>query len=101
MCRSCLARPLGPAYLLCRSIDVCVVYICGPSDLSNIMNVIDLVNFNHHLSCVAALHRRLYVRPSNSEIIQSTISSHIMFQANHVINRLKSNILSTTACTTS
>ena len=37
-------------------------YICGPSDLSNTINVIYLANFNHNLSCIAALRRRLYVQ---------------------------------------
>ena len=50
-----------------------VVYICGSSDLSNIINVIDLANFNHHLSCIAALHRRLYVQQVHT----------IYFEQNH------------------
>ena len=58
----CIARLFGPAYLLCRCIHVCVVYISGPSGLSNITNALDLAKFNHHLSCVDALHRRLYVQ---------------------------------------
>ena len=53
---------MGPAYLLWRCIDVFGVYLCDPSDLSNIINVIYLANFNHHLSCIAALHKRLYVQ---------------------------------------
>ena len=45
------------------SVDVCK---CGPSDLSNIINVINLAYFNHHLSCNAALHRRLCVQQVRS-----------------------------------
>ena len=39
-----------------------VLYLCGSSDLSDTINVIYLANANHHLSCIAALHRRLYVQ---------------------------------------
>ena len=53
---------MGLAYLLWRCIDVFVVYLCDPSDLSNIINVIYLANSNHHLSCIATLHKRLYVQ---------------------------------------
>ena len=78
MCRSCLARPLGPAYLLRRCIDVCVVYLCDPSDLSNIINVMYLANFNHHLSCIAALHKRLYVQRVHTFILREAMSKTVV-----------------------
>ena len=58
---------MGPAYLLWRCIDVFVVYLRDPSDLSNIINVIYLANFNHHLSCIAALHKRMYVQREHTD----------------------------------
>ena len=69
---------MGPAYLLWRCIDVCVVYLCAPSDLSNIINVIYLANFNHHLSCIAALHRKLYVQRVYTFILCGGVSKTVV-----------------------
>ena len=66
---------MGPAYLLWRCIDVFVVYLCDPSDLSNIINVIYLANFNHHLSCIAALHKGLYVQQVHTNLFNSPLRS--------------------------
>ena len=55
-----------------------VLYICGSSDLSNAINVICLANFNHHLSCVAALHRRLYVQRVHTFILCEVVSETVV-----------------------
>ena len=69
---------MGPAYLLWRCIDVFVVYLCDPSDLSNIINVIYLANFNHHLSCFAALHKGLYVQQVHTFNLCGVVSKTVV-----------------------
>ena len=65
-CVGLLSKTIVAGILALLDVLMYVLYLCGSSDLSSTINVIYLANFNHHLSCITALHRRLYVQWVNT-----------------------------------